>query len=82
MNFRLSFFDFEEKFFKYFARFNFHFRMEKSWHDILTLSRTCWDLSVSRNLLLKAEMRHFGASGTEGLSDKQFKQYANKNRNK
>ena len=36
--------------------------------DLLTVSTTFYDLSVSRNRFSKAEMRQFGASGTEGLS--------------
>ena len=35
--------------------------------EILTLSSTFYDLSDSRNLFSKAEMRQFGATGTEGL---------------
>ena len=35
--------------------------------DVLTLSRTFYDLSLSRNLFSKAETRQFGAAGTEGL---------------
>ena len=36
--------------------------------DVLTFYKTLYDLSVSRNLSSKAEVRQFGAAGTEGLS--------------
>ena len=36
--------------------------------DLLTLSTTFYDLSVSRNLFSKAEIRQFGESVTEGLN--------------
>ena len=42
--------------------------IEKPQPDLLTLSTTFYDLSFSRNLFSKSEMRQFGASGTEGLS--------------
>ena len=42
--------------------------IEKRWPDVLTLSKTFYDLSVSRNLPSMAEMRRFGASGGDGLS--------------
>ena len=43
--------------------------IEKPRPDLLTLSTTFYNLSVSRNLFSKAEMRlGLGASGTEGLS--------------
>ena len=42
--------------------------IEKPRPDFLTLSTTFYDLSVSRNLFSKAEMRQFGTSGTEGLN--------------
>ena len=41
--------------------------IEKPRPDILTLSTTFYDLSVTRNLFSKCEMRQFGASGTEEL---------------
>ena len=41
--------------------------MGKPTPDLLTLSTTFYDFSVSLNLFAKAEMRQFGASGTEGL---------------
>ena len=41
--------------------------IEKPTPDVLTLSTTFYDVSVSRNLFAKAEMRLFGASGTDGL---------------
>ena len=39
-----------------------------NWPDILTLSTTFSDLSVSRNLFSKADTGQFGASGTEWLN--------------
>ena len=47
--------------------FQLEFIIEKWMPDLLTLSTTFYDASVSRNLFSKAEMRQFGASGTEGL---------------
>ena len=44
------------------------FMIEKPRLDLLTLSTTLYDLSVARNLFLKAERRQFGASGTDGLN--------------
>ena len=41
--------------------------IEKPWPDLLTLSSTLYDLSVSHNLFLKAEMRQLGALGNEEL---------------
>ena len=41
--------------------------IEKPQPDLLTLSTTFYELSVSRNLFSKAEIRQFGESGTEGL---------------
>ena len=40
---------------------------KKPWPDVLTLSTTFYDVSVSWNLFSKAEMRRFGASGTKGF---------------
>ena len=37
--------------------------------DLLTLFTTFYDLAVSRNPLLKAEMRQFDVLGTEVLND-------------
>ena len=48
--------------------FKLQIMIEKLQPDLLTLSTTFYDGSVSRNLFLKSEMRQFGASGTEGLS--------------
>ena len=48
--------------------FHLHFMIEKLLPDVLTLSTTLYDLSVSRNLSYKAKIRQFGVSGTEGLS--------------
>ena len=42
------------------------FMIEKPRSDVLTLSTTYYDLSISHNLLSMAEIRHFGASGTGG----------------
>ena len=42
--------------------------IEQTWRDLLTPSTTLYDLSISRNLVSKAEMWQFGAAGTEGLS--------------
>ena len=44
--------------------FQFQCLIEKPRPDFLTF----YDLSVSRNLFSKAEMRQFGTSGTEGLN--------------
>ena len=44
------------------------FMIEKPRPDVLTLSQTFYDLSVSCNLFLKTAMRKFGAAGTEGSS--------------
>ena len=41
---------------------------EKPRTDVLTLSTTFYDHSVSCNILSKAEMRHFGASEIEELN--------------
>ena len=41
--------------------------IEKPLPDLLTLSTTFYDLSVSRNLFSKAVMRRIGSSGTEWL---------------
>ena len=41
--------------------------IEKPRPVLLTQPTEFYDLSVSRNLFSKAEMRQFGASGTEGL---------------
>ena len=41
--------------------------IEKPRPDLLTLSTTFYDLSVSRNLFSKAKIRQFGESGIEGL---------------
>ena len=41
--------------------------IEKWTPDLLTQPTTFYDLSVSRNLVFKAEMRLFGASGTDRL---------------
>ena len=48
--------------------FQSRFMIEKRWPDILALAITLYDLSVSRNLFSKDEMRQFGATGTEGLT--------------
>ena len=37
--------------------------------DVVTLSTTFYDLSVSHNLFSKAEMGQFGAARTDGLID-------------
>ena len=42
--------------------------IEKPTLDVLTQPATFYDLSVSRNLFAKAEMRQFGASETDELS--------------
>ena len=42
--------------------------IQKPRPDLLTLSTTFYDLSVSCNLFSKAEMRQFGALGTQGLT--------------
>ena len=42
--------------------------IEKPRPELLTLTTTFYDATVSRNLFSKAEMRQFGASGTEGLN--------------
>ena len=47
--------------------FQLQFMIEKPRPDLLTLSKTLYDLSVSRNLFSKAEMRQFGASGSDGF---------------
>ena len=52
--------------------FQLEFMIEKPRPDLLTLSTTFYDGSVSRNLFLKSEMRQFGASGTEGLMHNLF----------
>ena len=41
----------------------------KTQPDVLTLSSTFYDHSVSHNFSSKAEMRKFGAAGTKGLMD-------------
>ena len=41
--------------------------IEKLTLDVLTLSVTLYDLSVSRNLFVKGEKRQFSAAGTEVL---------------
>ena len=41
--------------------------IEKRRPDVLTLFKTFYDLSVSRNIFSKAEMRLFGVSGSEEL---------------
>ena len=43
---------------------------EKPRLDVLTLYTSFYDLSVSRNLFSKAEIRQFEASGTEKLIDR------------
>ena len=48
--------------------FQLLFRIEKPRLDVLTLSKTFYDLSVSRNLSSKPEMRQFNPSGTERLT--------------
>ena len=40
--------------------------IEKQTLDLLTPSKTFYDVSVSSNLFLKAEMPQFGASEIEG----------------
>ena len=45
-------------------------RVQKPRPDLLTLSTTFYDLSVSQNLYSKAEIRQFRESGTEGLKRK------------
>ena len=47
--------------------FSLQYMIETSRPDLLTLSTTFYDLSLSHNLFSKAEVRQFGASGTEGL---------------
>ena len=42
-----------------------HCMIVKPWPDVLTLSTTFYDLSVSRNLFSKTEMRQSGASGNQ-----------------
>ena len=42
--------------------------MEKPQPDLSTLSTTFFDLSFSRNLFSKTEMRQFDAVGAEGLN--------------
>ena len=37
--------------------------IEKQGLDVLTLSTTLYDLSVSRNLFQKTDMREFGSNG-------------------
>ena len=46
--------------------FQLQFMIEKWTPELLTLSTTFCD--VSRNLFPKAEMRHFGKSGIDGVS--------------
>ena len=50
--------------------FELEFMLDKPWPDLLTLSETFYDLSVSCNLFSKSEMLQFGASGTEVLNKK------------
>ena len=52
--------------------FQLQFMIEKPRPDLLTLSTTFYDVSVLCNLFSKAEMRQFGASGTDGLISKNF----------
>ena len=47
--------------------FQINFFIEKRQPDFLAQSTTFYELSVSRNLFLKVEMRQFGAAGTGGL---------------
>ena len=47
--------------------FQFQRMIEKPRPELLTQFTTFFYLSVSRKLFSKAEMRQFGASGTEGL---------------
>ena len=49
--------------------FQLQFIIEKLRPDLLTLFTTFYDLSVSRDLFSKAEIRQFGESGTEGLTN-------------
>ena len=49
--------------------FQFLFLREKLTSDVLTLSTTFYDLSVSRNLFETNEMSYFRAGGTVGLRD-------------
>ena len=48
--------------------FQLKFIIEKPRPDHLTLSTTFYDLSGSRNLYAKTEMRQVGESGTDGLN--------------
>ena len=43
--------------------------IEKPTHEVLTLSTTSYDVSVSRNLFSMAEMPQFGASGNQCIWD-------------
>ena len=47
--------------------FQLSFMIEKRWPDVLTIFTTFYDLSVSRNLFSKAEVRQVRAAGTEEL---------------
>ena len=50
--------------------FQLQFMIEKWTSDIFTLPTIFYDISVSCNRFSKTEMRQFGASGTDVLSDK------------
>ena len=43
--------------------------IEKTTPDLLTLLTTFYEVSVSFNRFSKTEMRQFGASGTDGLTN-------------
>ena len=72
----LLFFDFETDL-DYFSTlrrlilqmFQLQIMIEKPRHDLLTLTTTFYDASVSRNFFSKAEMRQFGASGNQHIWD-------------
>ena len=49
--------------------FQLQFMINKRWPDVLALSTTFNDLSVSRNLFSKVKWRQFGASGNERIWD-------------
>ena len=55
--------------------FQLQFMIEKPRPDLLTLSTTFYDFSVSRNLFSKAKISQFGASGTERLRFNALKQF-------
>ena len=48
--------------------FQLQFVIETRRFDVLTLSTTFYDLSVSRNIFWKAKLCHFGVAGTLGLT--------------